>query len=258
MLAPERFALWLSNNHHKDKLGYTYNYHPRSDAHSKALAEFIWADLLVASPEMKSDYLSKRIAYEVNYKYTWPKSRKAKTIDLAFLRRHPLENDSVLVSCELKAVMTEHGKSEPRVFDELSSSHEIVHEGDQDALALGLTTVNIAPTFVSPLRQRQKSPAPLDVTIHKQPHAAESMVNHLRGLPQRDGPGSVGFDAYCTFVVDCDNQGPARLWTDPPAPQPGEKDYYETFLKRIAKAYADRIRPRLQLTTSSREKNAED
>ena len=173
------------------------------------------------------------------------KVQEAQTIDLAILRRRPLENDVVLISCELKAVMTEHGKSEPRVFDELSSSHEIVHEGDPEALALGVTTVNIASTFVSPLRQKQRSPAPLDLTTHKQPHAAGSMVNHLRGLPQRAGAGSVGFDAYCTFVVDCDNQGPATLWSQPPAPQPGEKDHYETFLKRIAEAYVDRVRLRL-------------
>lgn len=70
MLAPERFALWLSHNHHRDRLGYTYNYHPRSDAHSRALAEFIWADLMVTSSEMKQDYRSNRIGYEVNYKYT--------------------------------------------------------------------------------------------------------------------------------------------------------------------------------------------
>ena len=244
MLAPERFALWLSSNHHKDKLGYTYNYHPRSDMHSKALAEFVWADLVKTSPVLKRDFETGRVAYRVNYKYTWPKSHKPKTIDLAIVK--PSESgDEVLVSCELKAVMTEHLKSQPRVFDELSSSHEIVHAGDPDALALGVTTVNIASTFASPLRQRQSHPAPLNVTTHRQPHAAESMINHLRGLPQRDGTSGVGFDAYCTFVVSCDNRGTAVLWTDPPAPQPGDKDHYDAFIDRIARAYAERIHPRL-------------
>lgn len=245
MLAPERFALWLSNNKHEDGLGYTYNYHPRSDAHSKALAEFIWADLIAASSEMNDDYLSDRITYEVNYKYTWPESKKGKTIDLAILRQNLSSNGLVLISCELKAVMTEHRKSEPRVFDELSSSHEIVHAGDPEALALGVTTVNIASTFVSPLRQRQKSPEPLIVTTHRQPDAAASMVSHLRGLPQRAGTSGVGFDAYCTFVVDCDNQGEARLWTQPPAPQTGDRDHYSTFLKRVTETYAKRVRKRL-------------
>jgi len=243
--APERFVNWLSLNQHKDRLGHVYHYHPRSDAHSKALAEFIWADFLIVSPEMKEDFRARRITYRVNYKYVWPKSKKPKTIDLAVLKLKSSVEDVVLISCELKTVMTEHLKSGPRVFDELSSSQEIVHSGDPEALALGLTVVNIAPTFVSPLRQKERSPAPLVVTMHRQPHVAEYMVNHLRKLPKRDGPDGLGFDAYCTFIVNCDNQGPATLWTDPPAPQPGDPDHYDMFLKRVATAYVERVRTRL-------------
>lgn len=130
--------------------------------------------------------------------------------------------------------MTEHGKSQPRIFDELGSSHEIVHQGDREAIAAGITVVNIASTFVSPLRQRSKV---LYVSKHKQPHAAQRMVDHLRGLPIRETVEGTGFDAYATVVVDCDNQGPARLWIEPPAPQPGDRDHYETFILRIANAY---------------------
>lgn len=245
MLAPERFARWLTKNEHKDKLGYAYHYHPRSDSHSKALAEFIWTDFLCISPEMKEDLQAGRIGYRVNRKYVWPRSGKPKTIDLAVLRQRSSCDDLVLISCELKSVMTEHLKSGPRVFDELSSSHEIVHAGDEKTLALGVATVNIASTFVSPLRQKQRSPAPLEVTIHNQPHAAESMVHHLRGLPIRDGTDGVGFDAYCTFVVNCDNQSPATLWSEFPAPQAGDRDHYDTFLRRIAQAYTERVRRRL-------------
>jgi len=104
--------------------------------------------------------------------------------------------------------MTEHGKSQPRVFDELSSSHEIVHQGDREAIAAGITMVNIAETFVSPLRQKSKD---LHVTQHKQPHVAERMVHHLRGLPMRDGVDETGFDAYATIVIECDNQSPVNL-----------------------------------------------
>jgi hypothetical protein len=56
--------------------------------------------------------------------------------------------------------MTEHGKSQPRVYDELSSSHEIVHQGRQDAIAAGITVVNVAPRFISPLRQRAVNSPP--------------------------------------------------------------------------------------------------
>jgi hypothetical protein len=89
-----------------------------------------------------------------------------------------------------------------------------------------------------PLRQKGGD---LYISKHKQPHAAERMINHLRGLPIRNSIRSTGFDAYARVVVDCDNQGPASLWTDPPAPQPGERDHYATFISRIAKAFTTRF-----------------
>ena len=135
--------------------------------------------------------------------------------------------------------MTEHGKSQPRIYDELSSSHEIVHQGRPEAIATGITVVNIAKTFVSPLRQT--SAKSVKISRHKQPAVTERMVQHLRGLPIREAVGQVGFDAYTTIVVDCDNQNDVRLWTAPPAPQPGEPDHYETFLHRISRLYAERF-----------------
>lgn len=100
--------------------------------------------------------------------------------------------------------------------------------------------VNIATTFVSPLRN-QRPDLPLRVTIHKQPQAAERMVKHLRGLPIRDSVEGEGFDAYCTMVVECDNQSGCSLWTALPAPQAGDRDHCETFVKRIARFYPERF-----------------
>lgn len=252
MSAPQQFTHWLTAHEHKDpNYGWVYHYHSRSDAHSIALCTFILEDLLLACPLLKQHALADRIVYGTNARHTFPNGKK-KTLDLAIgtaksvtqLTRfaHTIfagEIERVLLSCEAKTVMTEHGKSQPRVFDELGSSHEIVHQGDQAAIAAGVTVVNIAKTFVSPLRQRGGE---LHISKHKQPHAAERMVKHLRGLAIRDVVGAVGFDAYATIVVDCDNQGPATLWTDPPAPQPGERDHYDTFVARMASAYATRFK----------------
>lgn len=69
------------------------------------------------------------------------------------------------------------------------------------------------------------------------------MITHLRGLPIREAIGQVGFDAYCTVVIDCDNIAQARLCTIPPAPQPGDADHYATFIKRIADFYSQRFGP---------------
>jgi hypothetical protein len=60
----------------------------------------------------------------------------------------------------------------------------------------------------------------------------------------RGGGFQLGFslDAYCTFVVDLDNQGHVSLYEGPPAPQPGDPDHYERFLGDIADAYVARFR----------------
>lgn len=251
MDAPQRFAAWLTAHEHKDpSYGWVYRYHSRSDAHSIALSSLILEDLVGACPVLRTQALADNIVYGINAKHTFPNGKK-KTLDLAIGTTKSVkgksrfvntiflgEIDRVLISCEAKTVMTEHGKSQPRVFDELGSSHAIVHQGDCEAIAAGITVVNIAKTFVSPLRQKG---AELHVSKHKQPHAAERMVNHLRGLPIRDAVNGVGFDAYATIVVDCDNQGPASLWTAAPAPQRGERDHYGTFLNRLASAFAERF-----------------
>ncbi len=118
------------------------------------------------------------------------------------------------------------------------SSHEIVHQGDPEAIAAGITVVNIAKTFVSPLRQKGGD---LIVTNHRQPDVARQMVEHLRRLPIRSGGTGVGFDAYATIVIDCDNHKMAALWTDPPAPRPGDPDHYDTFLSLLSRACEARL-----------------
>jgi hypothetical protein len=251
MRAPHQIAEWLTNHEHKDSVyGWVYRYHSRSDAHSIALCGFILEDLLAASPLLQEHALADKIIYGINARHTFPNGKR-KTLDLAIGTMKEIEGsdrlaeficsgemDRVLIACEAKTVMTEHGKSQPRVFDELSSSNEIVHQGDREAIAAGITVVNIAKSFVSPLRQKSKR---MHVTRHNQPHVTERMVNHLRGLPIRETIDGTGFDAYATIVVECDNQGPVTLWTKPPAPQPNDPDHYDTFVNRIAQAYAERF-----------------
>ena len=233
MDAPKDFADWLTAHEHRDPVyGWVYRYHSRSDAHSIALCKLVLRDIIEACPKLNADAMADKVAYGINARHTFPNGKK-KTLDLAIGTTRAVEQgerfagtilkgaiDRVLLAREAKTCMTEHGKSQPRIFDELASSHEIVHQGDRDAIAAGITVVNIASNFVSPLRQKSKK---LHISQHKQPHAAERMINHLRGLPIRDDVDGFGFDAYATIVVDCDNRGPARLWADPPAAPTGGK-----------------------------------
>ena len=239
MRAPQRFVQWLQRPK-PDKFGNSYSYHPRSNKHSIALANSVWEDLLESCRAIRDGYKLGLVGFGVNYKYLWAGTRKVKELDLAVGAANATGGISeVLLSCEFKAAMTEHVKAQPRAFDELSSSHQIVHASNTLAIAAGLTVVNIADSFVSPLRNQRRGGTRV-ATRHVQPKVAANMVEHLRGLAVSYNPGQVGFDAYCTFVVDCDNEGHAALWEQPPAPQLGDPDHYEEFLRRLSHVYSER------------------
>ncbi len=249
MDGPQRFVEWMSAHEHKDKLlGYVYRYHGRSDAHSKALCKFIIDDLLKHCQALREQAEQHLVVWETNVRFTFLQTAKKKTLDLAVGPPAAASIgasvaailEDVFFACEAKTVMTEHVKCLPRIFDELNSSHEIVHQGNPKTIAAGITVVNIAEAFVSPLRQRQGQ-IDLVASRHRQPEVTQRVVTHLRGLAIRERMGQAGFDAYSTIVIKCDNQGPATLWTASPSPQPGDKDHYETFITRIARFYTERF-----------------
>ena len=253
MPAPQEFVAWLGGHRHVDKaLGHTYLYHPRSDAHSIALCQMVVDDLLTACAPFREQAARGEVAYGINLPFVFHATGKTKTLDLAIgtpaadqlvLPTQPITRadrlDELRIAIEAKSVMTEHKKSQPRVYDELSSSHEIVHQGSQKTIAAGIVVINIADRFVSPLRQRL--PTNLHWSQHRQPDVTASMIRHLRGLPIRERVGLVGFEAFAQVVVESDNQQSATLWTDPPAPQPGDRDHYNTFLARLSAFYTERF-----------------
>jgi hypothetical protein len=266
MRALEQFTQWMAGHTFIDRNsnlppGMVLNYHSRSDDHSKILGRLIIEDILDTCEPLRKHAEAGRIAARINHRHYWANG-KSKTLDLAIgipsgPPRTPLSGrirdlagehrvrgvrpvfERLLIACEEKAVMTEHGKSQPRIYSELNDSHTIVHQGDRYTVATGITMVNIASTFVSPLRQRPNKP--VHVSHHAQPAAAASMIEHLTHLPLRDGVDDVGFDAYSSFVVNLDNQGTVELYTDPPAPQPGDSTNYGSFLERICRHYAERF-----------------
>jgi hypothetical protein len=228
-----------------------YRYHPRSDEHSKRLCALILEDLQSVCPLLGKHLAAGDVVAGINATVQFPNG-KSKTLDLAVgepaegasdaLRLIGIDTDArigrVRFSCEAKQCMTEHSKTKPRLWDELSSSHEIVHQGEPNAIATGVVVVNIAPQFASPLRQAPQ-PAALVFLPHRQPHVTQDMIKHLRGLKRRSQLGDVGFDALATIIVNCDNVGPCLLHTASPAPQVGDPDEYRTFLRIAAQLYTD-------------------
>lgn len=152
---------------------------------------------------------------------------------------------AVLVALEAKAAMTAHVKALPRLYDELNSSHQIVHGASNQALSIGMVTVNVAESFVSSDLNKQHDPRMrTEVTAHRQPDAAVRVVETVENLPRRTGTSAVGYDGLgvvaLKLVNDCVT--PVTVHTAYPAPQPGDIFHYETMLRRMANEYDSAFR----------------
>jgi hypothetical protein len=274
MNGPRLIASTMSVERPFGSTGALYQYHSRSDHHSKVTCWAIAFDLLATSALMREHAGSGKITIGINKRMADFRLHKHKDLDLVIARPASPEEDSppgvtladlasrfqirlndeqraafaslpdvqslpvgsVLVALEAKACMTEHGKAGPRLFDELNSSQQTVHGAADHAVAVGLAMVNIADTFISP--GRQVPGADPVVTKHNQPAAAEGVIRRIRELPRRSQPGSEGFDALGILVVHLRNDGsPVTVWTDPPAPAPGDADTYEAMIMRAASLY---------------------
>jgi ribosomal protein L30E len=251
-----------------------FQYHSRSDHHSKLCCWAIAFDLLATSSLLRQHVTAGKVCIGVNHTMVDFKTSRKKDLDLVIARpaadARPEEKvvtladlgesigvvlteaeqaefaalpsvgrrsvGSVLVALEAKAAATEHKKSESRMFDELNSSQATVHGAADQAVAVGLAVVNIADTFLSP--GRQKIGEPLVVNRHNQPVATESLIAKLRELPRRSSPGESGFDALGIMVIVLVNDGsPVTVHRDPPSPQPGDPDTYAAMVLRAASLY---------------------
>ncbi len=249
-----------------------YQYHSRSDHHSKLACWCIAFDLMCTSNLLRQHVSDGKVTIGVNHEMLDFKLHRKKNLDLVIARpaahsdtksmtladladrveaalddpervafdalppvvKQPV--GSVLVALEAKACMTEHGKSEPRLYDELNSSQQTVHGANDAAIACGLVMVNLADSFVSP--GRQHSALPVEVTSHKQPMVSQSVIDKVRQLPRRTQPGGDGFDALGIMVVELRNDGsPVSVVTAPPAPQQGQGDTYAEMITRAASLY---------------------
>jgi hypothetical protein len=145
----------------------------------------------------------------------------------------PLEGavGAVHLALEAKACMTAFTKSYPRLYDELNSSHAVIHGASNRALAVGLAIINVATEFVSPVGKRNR---------HNQPQDALGAIGKVEQLPRRSGDEGVGYDGLGIVLVDLVNDGsPVMLAHEPMVPINYE---YDRMIVRIANEYDVRFR----------------
>ncbi|KQU56393.1 hypothetical protein ASG84_19625 [Rhodococcus sp. Leaf278] len=273
---PAIIARTLSKpNNVVSKNGSQWQYHPRSDHHSKIACWAVLFDLLSASSLMQRHAATGKVAFGINRELNDWTTNRTKNLDLVVARTGDdvgitttdlvdladkygigltAQEQSaltalptsprgdagaiVLVALEAKACMTEHSKARSRLYDELTSSYQTVHGDSNNALAVGLVMVNRSDSFVSPLRQHPGMPT--TVNAHQQPKAAIRTIEKMEEIHRRSGPhsGQLGFDALGILVVDSKNDGsPVELVTETPAPPPNSPFHYDNMIRRAAQLY---------------------
>lgn len=256
-----------------------WQYHSRSDSHSKIACWGACFDLLRTSALFREHAKTGKVIFGVNFGMLDYGTRREKKLDLVIARpsgdvspsslrklvalgddwgvlltpseaeeleelplifEGPVTGSGVLVALEAKATMTAHGKARPRLYDELNSSQATVHGASDQALAVGLVMINAGPSFISPSKQHGEGRDV--VSSHKQPDDARRVVEKIEELPRRSSRSEYGFDGLGIVLVDMANDGtPVTLFRDPPAPQPGEVFYYDDMVTRIANEYDTRF-----------------
>lgn len=222
-------------------------YHPRSNKHSNALADAIVADLLRASSDLAKAAASGSLVYDLNFTIVagtsdWnvdlvlgapPPETVPPEADSRILRTTP---STVQVAVEIKTVMTEHRKAIKNRKRDFEAHHEHVHRYSNRTIAAGVLVVNMADTFMSPLRP--------EVTHHKAPaKLVEYCIAQMRSVTERRGTVGEGLEAKCVIVVSVDNQSlsAARYITDRPAPSVGDPLHYDAFIQSVASQYQQRF-----------------
>lgn len=276
MHGPDLLARFLTALGPEDMYGQRWQYHSRSDRHSKVVCWGVAFDLLARSSLMQEHARAGKIVLGVNHEmrdFHWDRK---KDLDLVIARpeRSPrpggpsfrslvdhygipltdgeralLEGlpdipigpvSAVLMALEAKACMTAHVKSLPRLYDELNSSHLAIHGASSQALAIACVQVNNATEFISAVMNSERiaEGLPVKVSRHKQPSDTQRVLDKVAQIPRRSGRSGNGFDAIGISVFDLRNDGsPVTVVTDAPAPQPGSNFHYAGMIVRMANEY---------------------
>jgi len=172
MFGDRIYARTISGNATTDKAGRAWQYHPRSDAHSKSACWAILFDVLLRSPLLRKHVDEGKVGFGINHFLHDYRLNRKKNLDLvvctpsgdpektsfASLAKEwsiPLTTEeeteldalpalmrcpvgTTLIALEAKACMTEHSKARPRLYDELSSSFQTILGDTRSAIAGGL------------------------------------------------------------------------------------------------------------------------
>ena len=274
MRGPEILARTMSVAARKGKSERAWQYHSRSDSHSKVACWTVLFDMLLECDALRSAVAAGRVGFGINHVMVGPIN---KTLDLVITvappdrstrkRLHfaelvanygialdaddlaalqalpPLEQDcdedvhEVAVALEAKACMTEHIKSLPRLHAEILATGYLAKRAVPPCITVSYSLVNAAPEFVTPSGAGK-------VNRHSQPEDARRTVAMLAtAIPMVSDSRDYGYDVVGVTVLDCRNDGsPVAVVNDPTvAPTRNDRTHYERMIRSICSAYRSRF-----------------
>jgi hypothetical protein len=136
--------------------------------------------------------------------------------------------------------MTEHQKARRNRQRDINSFADIMHTHHESAVSCGILLLNLASKFDSPTRD------PEDITEH--PHIERivgEIVELFDSIDRSGGEISASLDGLGAVVIEhtnlIQNLGDTRLRTERPAPQPGDRTHYRTFVRQTAELLETRF-----------------
>lgn len=274
MRGPALLARTMSVGATRAKGARAWQYHSRSDHHSKVACWAVLFDLMLECDVLRDAAQRGRIGFGINHTMVGPINKTLDLVltitpptrelhrrrsfvdaasalglvfdgrELALLRALPaLEQDTaddvfeVAIALEAKACMTEHVKSLPRLHAEVLATGYLAKRAAPRCISVSYSLVNSAPFFITPSGNGKRNE-------HRQPDDARRVVDMLaHAVPTAQEVRDYGYDVVGVTVLDCRNDGsPVRVVEGAPAPSTNEHVHYERMIRSLCSEFRSRFR----------------
>lgn len=271
MRGPDILARTLSVPTRRGKSKRAWQYHPRSDVHSKIACWTLLLDCLLECDALHDAALAGRIGFKINHVMVGPinktldlvltrvpRSRSAGTQRRTFgdvgrsygivltaseeaevarldavLEEAKSDMSEVAIAVEAKACMTDQVGSLPRLHAEIVATGYLAKRASPHCTVVSYTLVNASSTFVSGARSVKKS---------RQPESAHAVLRMLEeAVPLCRDHALLGYDVVGALTISCPNDG-SPVTHSPSSASPGTLSsiHYERMVLSICAAYRER------------------
>jgi hypothetical protein len=249
-----------------------WQYHGRSDVHSKVACWAVLFDLLDSCDIFNTQATQGKISFAVNHLMVGPIN---KTLDLvicavpkgrkprgrrtfAQLGEHygiqlspddqtalaglpvieeELSSDvsEVLIALEAKACFTDLVGSIPRLHAEILATGYLAKQAAPSCITVSYTLVNGASSFVSPGKQG-------NVKKHSESEAKAVLDMIRKAIPTAHNQPAFGYDVIGASLIECRNDGSqVKILNTPPAPAHTDFIYYERMMTSLCGVYRSKF-----------------